>query len=165
MSPTAAELALRVVATTRARGWRIATAESCTGGLLSAAITDVPGSSSVFDRGFVTYSNASKMALLGVGEATLAAHGAVSRETAREMALGAIERSLADIAASITGIAGPDGGSTEKPVGLVYFCCATRGGGSRVLERRFGPLGRAEIRARSTEQALELLLEAAYRRP
>ncbi len=139
---------------------RIASAESCTGGLVSAALTDVPGSSEVFDRGFVTYSNEAKVDLLDVPAPLIAAHGAVSAEVARAMAVGALAHSLADIAVSITGVAGPGGGSAEKPVGLVHFACARRGGGVVHIERRFGPLTRAEIRAAAVDQALELLIDA-----
>lgn len=137
----------------------MATAESCTGGLVSAALTDVPGSSDVFDRGFVTYSNEAKTDLLDVPAPLIAAHGAVSAEVARAMAVGALAHSLADIAVSVTGIAGPGGGSAEKPVGLVHFACARRGGGVVHVERRFGPLARVEIRAAAVEQALDLLIE------
>lgn len=144
----------------KTEGLRIATAESCTGGLVSAALTDVPGSSDVFDRGFVTYSNEAKIDLLDVPAPLIAAHGAVSAEVARSMAAGALAYSLADITVSITGIAGPGGGSAEKPVGLVHFACARRGGGVVHVERRFGPLARAEIRAAAVEQALDLLLDA-----
>jgi nicotinamide-nucleotide amidase len=144
----------------KAAGLRLATAESCTGGLVSAALTDIPGASDVFDRGFVTYSNAAKSDLLGVPPATIAAYGAVSAETARAMAAGALARSAADIAVSITGVAGPGGGSAEKPVGLVHFACGRRGGALVHVERRFGPLTRAEIRATAVDQALDLLMAA-----
>jgi nicotinamide-nucleotide amidase len=152
--------ALAVISGAKARGLRIATAESCTGGMVSAALTDIPGSSEVFDRGFVTYSNAAKTDLLGVPEATLAAHGAVSAETARAMAEGALARSPADIAVAITGIAGPGGGSPPKPVGLVHFACARRGVETVLLERRFGALPRPDIRAAAVDQALDLMIEA-----
>lgn len=149
-----------IIVKAKERALRVAAAESCTGGLVSAVLTDVPGSSAVFDRGFVTYSNAAKTDMLGVPGSLLAAHGAVSAETARAMAFGALERSLADISVAITGIAGPGGGSTEKPVGLVHFACARRGGGAVHVERRFGPLSRSEIRAAAVEQALDLLIDA-----
>jgi nicotinamide-nucleotide amidase len=152
--------AITLVVNAKNAGLRVATAESCTGGLVSAAITDVPGSSDVFDRGFVTYSNAAKTDLLGVPAAIIDAHGAVSEETAVAMAEGALRHSLADVAVAITGVAGPGGGSTEKPVGLVHFGCARRGATTVHVERRFGPLSRAEIRARAVEQALDLLLDA-----
>ena len=119
-------LAERVLAACRARGWTLATAESCTGGLVAGALTEIAGSSDVVDRGFVTYSNAAKMEMLGVPEATLAEFGAVSRQTAEAMAKGALERAGVDLAVSITGIAGPGGGSAEKPVGLVYLTAIGR---------------------------------------
>jgi nicotinamide-nucleotide amidase len=138
----------------------LATAESCTGGLVSAALTDIPGSSEVFDRGFVTYSNGAKIEMLGVPATTIAAHGAVSAETAQAMARGALERSAADVSVAITGIAGPGGGSADKPVGLVHFACARRGGPVVHVERRFSPLTRAEIRQASVDQALDMLIAA-----
>jgi nicotinamide-nucleotide amidase len=147
------------------RGLRVATAESCTGGLVSAALTDTPGSSAVFDRGFVTYSNAAKIDLLGVPPATIETHGAVSAETAIAMAEGALRHSLADVAVAITGVAGPGGGSAEKPVGLVHFGCARRGAATVHVERRFGRLSRAEIRSHAVDQALDLLLDAVGRTP
>ncbi len=142
----------------------VATAKSCTGGLVAAAITDLPGASEIFDRGFVTYSNAAKVEILGVAQNTLDAHGAVSRETAIEMAAGALKNSGATIAVSVTGVAGPGGGTAEKPVGLVHFACARRDG-VVAAEQRFGPLTRDEIRAASVAKALEMLVEAAQRRP
>lgn len=153
--------AVAVLDAFRARGWTLATAESCTGGLVAGALTAVPGSSHVVDRGFVTYSNAAKTAMLGVPEATLAAHGAVSEATARAMAAGACAAAGVDAAVSITGIAGPGGGSTEKPVGLVHFACARRDGTVEHREKRFGDLARAEIRHRSVIEALDLLARAA----
>jgi nicotinamide-nucleotide amidase len=155
--------AITLVVKAKNAGLRVATAESCTGGLVSAAITDVPGSSDVFDRGFVTYSNAAKTDLLGVPAAVIAAHGAVSAETAKAMAEGALAHSLADVAVAVTGVAGPGGGSAEKPVGLVHFACARRGADTVLVERRFGPLARAEIREAAVGQALDLLLEAVGR--
>lgn len=152
--------AITTIVNAKSRRLRIALAESCTGGLVSAALTDVPGSSEVFDRGFVTYSNEAKIELLDVPAPLIAAHGAVSAEVARAMAVGALAHSLADIAASITGIAGPGGGSAEKPVGLVHFACARRGGRVVHIERRFGPLSRAEVRDAAVEQALDLLIDA-----
>jgi nicotinamide-nucleotide amidase len=152
----------------RAKALRLASAESCTGGLVAAALTEIPGSSDVFDRGFVTYSNAAKADMLGVADALLKAHGAVSAEVARAMALGAIDRSLADIAVAVTGVAGPGGGSPEKPVGLVHFACARRDGGVDHVERRYGPLSRDEIRAASIVQALDMMMDAVdavQRRP
>jgi len=140
----------------RAAGLRIATAESCTGGMVAAALTDIPGSSDVVDRGFVTYSNAAKVEMLGVSEATLAAHGAVSEEVAREMAEGALAHSHADLAVSITGIAGP-GGSEFKPEGRVCFGLAHKGGQTRTETVEFGPLGRTKVRRAARDHALALL--------
>ena len=137
----------------------IATAESCTGGLIAATLTDIAGSSAVFDRGFVTYSNAAKIAMLGVTNDALAFHGAVSKTVAVQMADGARRISGADIAVSVTGIAGPGGGSAEKPVGLVHLACASASGTAHV-ERRFGDLGRSVIRHESVKAALELLMAA-----
>ena len=151
------------------KGLVLTCAESCTGGMVAAALTDIAGASAVFDRGFVVYANDAKVEVLGVSPDTLAAHGAVSAQTAREMALGALARSQADLAVSITGIAGPGGGTAEKPVGLVHFACARRDGDIVLRERRFGPLSRADIRRGATLEALELLRAgvsaAAHRRP
>ena len=143
----------------RERGAMIATAESCTGGLLSGAITDVPGSSDVFDRGFITYSNAAKHDMLGVDPALIEAHGAVSEEVAVAMAEGALRRSTADIAVSVTGVAGP-GGSEFKPEGLVCFGLAASGKSTRVETLEFGALGRDRVRAKSVAHAMALLGEA-----
>jgi nicotinamide-nucleotide amidase len=151
--------AAALLARARAAGATVATAESCTGGLLSWAITEAPGSSDIFDRGFVTYSNAAKVEMLGVSEATLAAHGAVSEEVAREMAEGALARSAATVAVSVTGIAGP-GGSEVKPEGRVCFGLAAQGLPTRTETVEFGALGRSEVRRRSVEHALGLLLGA-----
>ena len=139
----------------------IATAESCTGGLVAALITAIPGSSAVFERGFVTYTNEAKMDLLGVPEDFLKIYGAVSSEVARAMAIGTLDHSRADVAIAVTGIAGPGGGSPEKPVGLVHFACARRGGDAVALERRFGPLSRSEIRSASVHMAFRMLHDAA----
>lgn len=147
-----------LLAEARYWGLTIATAESCTGGLVAAALTEVAGSSDVFERGFVTYSNAAKMELLGVLEETLAAHGAVSEEVAREMADGALARSAADLAVSVTGIAGP-GGSEHKPEGRVCFAVADNHG-VRTETVEFGPLGRTQVRAATVEHALSLLKAA-----
>jgi nicotinamide-nucleotide amidase len=153
----------RLLAAARAKGLRIATAESCTGGLISAAITDVAGSSDIFDRGFVTYSNASKTDMLDVSPTTLATCGAVSEEVAREMAAGARNRSTAQIAVSVTGIAGP-GGSDFKPEGRVCFGLATpQGIRSETLE--FGAIGRANVRAATVDHAIGLLLSAVAAQP
>lgn len=143
----------------RAAGLRIATAESCTGGMVAAALTDVPGSSDVVERGFVTYSNAAKVEMLGVAEATLAAHGAVSEEVAREMAEGALSHSHADLAVSITGIAGP-GGSDFKPEGRVCFGLARKGRATMTETVEFGAPGRAQVRAAARDHALALLRRA-----
>ncbi len=140
-------------------GLKIATAESCTGGLVAGLLTEIAGSSAVVDRGFVTYSNEAKQQMLGVPEPLLIAHGAVSEPVARAMASGALTHSAADITVAITGIAGPGGGSPEKPVGLVQFACATRNG-VKAVEKRFGDLGRAGIRHAAITVALELLEEA-----
>ncbi|RME13969.1 MAG: CinA family protein [Alphaproteobacteria bacterium] len=148
-----------ILATCRAKGLKIATAESCTGGMVAAALTDIPGASDVFERGAVTYSNAAKREMLGVRAETLAAHGAVSEEVAREMAGGLRARAPVDIAVAITGIAGP-GGSEHKPEGRVCFGLATRDGViTETVE--FGALGRARVRAAATAHALGLLADAA----
>jgi nicotinamide-nucleotide amidase len=148
--------AARLLELARARGAWIATAESCTGGLIAGAITDVPGSSDIFDRGFVTYSNAAKSDMLGVDPATIARLGAVSEDVARQMAEGALARSAATIAVSVTGIAGP-GGSEAKPEGRVCFGLAGHDRVSVTETVDFGALGRAEVRARSVAHALDLL--------
>src|SRR6478609_3989283 len=135
----------------RMRKLTIATAESCTGGLVAAALTDIPGSSDVIDRGFVTYSNKAKHAMLGVNTTTLSTFGAVSKETATAMAVGALERAGVDLAVSITGIAGPGGATPGKPVGLVHFAVAARD----------GPIGRSTVRQRSVVEALRMLMELA----
>src|SRR5580698_9159128 len=144
----------------KAAGLMAATAESCTGGLIAALLTEIPGSSSVLERGFVVYSNAAKQELLGVPSDTLARHGAVSSETAVAMAEGALRASRAEVAVSVTGIAGPDGGTAAKPVGLVHFACARRGKPTVAREERFGDIGREEVRLASVGVALDLL-EAA----
>lgn len=151
--------AITLLEKAREAGATIATAESCTGGLIAAAITDVAGSSAIFDRGFVTYSNAAKQAMLGVRAATLDAHGAVSEAVAREMAEGALTRSQATLAVAVTGIAGP-GGSEFKPEGRVCFGLAAAGGQTRTETVDFGPLGRASVRSRTVDRALALLLSA-----
>jgi nicotinamide-nucleotide amidase len=153
--------ATRVLDAGRSRGLKIATAESGTGGLVAGALTDIAGSSDVVERGFVTYSNEAKVEMLGVDEATLAAHGAVSQETAEAMAIGAIRRSIADLAVAITGIAGPGGGSAEKPVGLVHLAAASRDGRHAHREERFGDIGRAKVRRRAVLVALQMLEELA----
>ncbi len=145
----------------RAAGRMLATAESCTGGMIAAAITDIAGSSDVLDRGFVTYSNAAKSEMLGVDPALIAGHGAVSAEVAAAMALGALARSAADVAVSVTGIAGPGGGSAGKPVGLVWFGLAA-GGEPTTLHMIF-PGDRAAVRSAATAKALSLLLQGLNR--
>jgi nicotinamide-nucleotide amidase len=139
----------------------VATAESCTGGLVAGALTDIPGSSDVIDRGFVTYSNEAKRAMLGVKATTLATFGAVSKETATAMAIGALEKAGVDLAVATTGIAGPGGATPGKPVGLVHFAVAARDG--RILHRecRFGAIGRSAVRHRSVVEALKMLMELA----
>lgn len=161
MDPALYARAEAVLGACRAAGLTLATAESCTGGLVAGALTAIPGSSDVVDRGFVTYSNAAKVAMLGVSEATLAAFGAVSEQTAREMARGALTAAGTGLAVSITGVAGPGGGSAEKPVGLVHFACARQDGVVRHREMRFGALGREEIRLRSVAVALDMLSDLA----
>lgn len=141
-------------------GVMVATAESCTGGLVSGALTAIPGSSAVLDRGFVTYSNEAKAELLGVTDDLLAQFGAVSEPVARAMALGAVERSRASASVSITGVAGPGGGSVEKPVGLVHFAAVSPSGAVVHVERRFGDIGREAVRLESIRVALALLLGA-----
>jgi nicotinamide-nucleotide amidase len=145
----------------RSKNLKIAAAESCTGGLLAATLTEIAGSSDVFERGFVTYSNAAKQAMLGVPAKTLERHGAVSRETAQAMAKGALAQSPVDLAVSITGIAGPSGAVPDKPVGLVYFAAAARNGRLIEHERRFGDLGRAQVRRACVLEALAILRELA----
>ena len=148
-----------ILSSARAKGIRIVTAESCTGGLVASALTDIAGSSDVFDRGFVTYSNAAKVQMLGVSQATLDSFGAVSEQTAAEMASGALAASQADLAVSVTGIAGP-GGSDFKPEGRVCFGLAQVGQPTQTQTVDFGPLGRDAVRAAATEFALGLLAQA-----
>jgi nicotinamide-nucleotide amidase len=157
MSDAPENAAAAVLDACRARGLKVATAESCTGGLVAAALTDIAGSSDVVDRGFVTYSNQAKQEMLGVSSETLRDHGSVSRQTAEAMARGAIARSNADIAVAITGVAGPGGGSADKPVGLVHFATSSRSGALTHAEMRYGDIGRANVRHRSVLQALAML--------
>ncbi|MCY1668629.1 CinA family protein [Rhizobium sp. SL86] len=159
LPPDSVQLAEQVIAAYRDRGWMIATAESCTGGLIAGALTEIAGSSAVVDRGFITYSNQAKMDLLGVMPVTLDAYGAVSCETALQMVKGALWRSAADCAVAVTGIAGPGGGSSEKPVGLVHLAALSRGGRMIHREMRYGDLGRDRVRLATIHTALELLLE------
>jgi nicotinamide-nucleotide amidase len=143
----------------RARELKLATAESCTGGLIAAILTEVPGSSDVFERGFVTYSNEAKAEMLGVPAALIKEHGAVSEEVARAMAEGALRNSRTDIAVSVTGVAGPGGGSAEKPVGLVHLAAARRGREPIHREKRFGDLGRRGVRFASVVEAFAMMRE------
>jgi nicotinamide-nucleotide amidase len=154
-----ADLAEAIVHKAGAEGLLIATAESCTGGLIGAALTDVPGSSAAFERGFITYSNDAKAELLGVSRALLRRGGAVSAEVAKAMAKGALARSRADIAVAVTGIAGPDGGNAEKPVGLVWFAIATRES-LRAERRVFADGSRGFVRTKTVETALGLIAAA-----
>ena len=149
--------AKRLLDLCRVRGLRVATAESCTGGLVAGALTEIAGSSDVVERGFVVYSNAAKESMLGVPPSTLKRYGAVSAQTAIAMAAGALKNSEADITVSITGIAGPGGGSRQKPVGLVHFAAASRDGRSLHQRKLYGKIGRRRVRERSVLQALELL--------
>jgi len=158
------ERARRLLDQYRARGMRVAAAESCTGGLVAAALTAIAGSSDVFECSFVTYSNKAKKKLLGVPTATLRRYGAVSGETAAAMAKGALKRSGADCAVSITGIAGPSGGSRKKPVGLVHFAAASRDGKLLARQRLFGNIGRERVRELSALEALTLLAHLATRK-
>ena len=151
----------RLLEIARAKGVMVATAESCTGGLVAGAITDVAGSSDVFDRGFVTYSNAAKTEMLGVAPRLIDTHGAVSEEVACAMAEGALARSQATVAVSVTGVAGP-GGSDRKPEGMVCFGIAIRDRGTETETVRFGPLGRSQVRARSVTHAIDALILALY---
>jgi nicotinamide-nucleotide amidase len=151
------DTAARVLDACRTHGHKVATAESCTGGLVAGALTEIPGSSDVLDRGFVTYSDAAKQTMLGVSASILERHGAVSRETADAMAAGALAMSNADLAVAITGIAGPGGGSAEKPVGLVHFAAAARDGQRLHREKRYGDVGRSAVRREAVAQALALL--------
>jgi len=164
------QAALRAAATSvlqraRSNGLKIATAESCTGGLVAAALTEIAGSSDVVDRGFVTYSNDAKHVMLGVPTTTLQRHGAVSAETAAAMAKGALQHSLADIAVAITGIAGPGGGSKQKPIGLVHFAAERRNGSRVARVKRYGNIGRSQVRKRSVAEALRLLRLLAETKP
>ncbi len=162
-------MAAELLALCEARGLTIATAESCTGGMVAAALTDVPGSSAVVERGFVTYSNAAKTECLGVPAEMIAAHGAVSGPVARAMAEGALAHSPADLAVAITGVAGPGGGTAEKPEGLVHFACARRAGATAQPAAQptaharvaFGAIGRDAVREASVRKALEMLRAAA----
>lgn len=152
--------AAAIIGIYRDRGWMIATAESCTGGLIAGALTEIAGSSAVVDRGFVTYTNQAKMDLIGVSSYTLRNFGAVSKEAALQMAHGALMRSTAQVAVAVTGIAGPGGGTDEKPVGLVHLALKTRSGGTDHREMRYGDIGRDQVRLATVKTALEMLLTA-----
>lgn len=155
------EQATAIITDFSARGLMVSTAESCTGGLIAGALTEISGSSAVVDRGFVTYTNQAKTDLIGVSQATLAAHGAVSKETALQMVHGALFRSRASVAVAVTGIAGPGGGSAEKPVGLVHLAAKSRSGKILHREMRYGDIGRTEVRLATVRTALDMLVEAA----
>ncbi len=157
--------AAAILAQYEARGLRLATAESCTGGLVAGALTEIAGSSAVVERGFVTYSNEAKTELLQVPTDLIAAFGAVSEPVARKMAEGALQNSRAEVAVAVTGIAGPGGGSAAKPVGLVHFGCARKGAPTSHVERRFGDIGRTPIRLAALAQAFTLLEEALRHEP
>jgi nicotinamide-nucleotide amidase len=161
MSSELRALARSLLDLCRSRKLTRATAESCTGGLVAATLTEVPGSSEVVDRGFVTYSNTAKRAMLGVRASVLANFGAVSKETAIEMAVGALEKADVDVSVAITGIAGPGGATPGKPVGLVHFAAAARDGRIIHREHRFGAIGRSVVRERAVVEALKMLLELA----
>jgi nicotinamide-nucleotide amidase len=165
MDPEIIERARALLDLCRAKKLRIAAAESCTGGLVAATFTEIAGSSDVFERGFVTYSDEAKQTMLGVPAATLTSHGAVSRETAEAMAKGALAHAPVELAVSITGIAGPGGAVAGKPVGLVHFAAATRSGAMVQRERRYGDIGRAQVRRASVIEALAMLSELAAREP
>ncbi len=154
-------IAASIVRDFTAAGRMLSTAESCTGGLIAGALTEISGSSAVVDRGFVTYTNAAKMQMLGVQEETLLRFGAVSEETARQMVHGALFRSRADLAIAVTGIAGPGGGSPEKPVGLVHLAAKSRSG--KLVHRKmlYGDIGRTEVRLATIRTALQMLIEIA----
>jgi len=146
-----------LLARCKAEKLTIATAESCTGGLIAAALTAIPGSSAVVDRGFVTYSNEAKTEMLGVPADLIARRGAVSADVARAMAEGALKQCKADVAVAVTGIAGPDGGTPDKPVGLVHIAAARRGGARLHEEMRYGDIGRDNVRFETVASALALL--------
>jgi nicotinamide-nucleotide amidase len=149
----------KLLADARVKGLKIVTAESCTGGLIAGLLTEIPGSSDVVDRGFVTYSNKAKEEMLGVPAALIRQHGAVSEAVARVMAEGAIRNSTAQLSIAVTGIAGPGGGSDEKPVGLVHIAAARAGEATLHRECRFGDIGRGKVRLKSVATALEMLRE------
>jgi nicotinamide-nucleotide amidase len=160
MTPEMKNRAAALLDAYKAKGLKIATAESCTGGLVAALLTEISGSAAVVERGFVTYSNEAKTELIGVPADLIAAHGAVSESVARAMAEGALSHSWADVAVGITGVAGPTGGTATKPVGLVHFGLARKGAATVHLEQRYGDLGREKVRQRAVEDALSLLERA-----
>jgi len=164
LSPPLLARAADVLQRCRARGLKLATAESCTGGLIIGCLTEIAGSSDVVDRGFVTYSNAAKTEQIGVPAALIATHGAVSEPVARAMAAGALARSNAAIAIAVTGVAGPGGGTATKPVGLVHFACARRGRATRHVKRIF-PGDRSAVRLATVELALDLIAQATEETP
>ena len=159
-SKTLLTLSETVLALARTQNLKLVTAESCTGGLVGAVLTQIAGSSDVFERGFVTYSNQAKMQMLGVAGDILSTFGAVSEAAVRAMAEGALAHSPADVSVAITGVAGPGGGSADKPVGLVHFAAARRGQATLAEEQRFGEISRDAVRIASVEVALKLLLRA-----
>ncbi|NTF07487.1 CinA family protein [Agrobacterium rubi] len=152
-------LAQRIITDFTSLGHMLSTAESCTGGLIAGALTEIAGSSAVVDRGFVTYTNDAKMDVLGVAAVTLESFGAVSKETALQMAHGALYRSRAQFSIAVTGIAGPGGGSPLKPVGLVHLAAKTRNGPTLHREMRYGDIGRDQVRLSTVKTALEMLIE------
>jgi nicotinamide-nucleotide amidase len=156
-SPGLLDAARLLLGQARAKQLRIVTAESCTGGLIAGLLTEIPGSSDVVERGFVTYSNEAKEDLLDVPSDLIHAHGAVSEEVARAMAQGALKHSLAQLAVAVTGVAGPGGGTAQKPVGLVYVAALRQGGAARIKELRLGDIGRGAIRLETVAEALSLL--------
>ncbi len=160
MTPELKHRAAALLKAYEQKGLKIATAESCTGGLVAALLTEIAGSSAVVERGFVTYSNEAKTELIGVPADLIATHGAVSEPVARAMAEGALAHSHADVAVGITGIAGPTGGTASKPVGLVHFGIARKGAPTVHLERRYGELGREIVRRRAVDDAFWLLEQA-----
>ena len=151
-------LAQTIITDFTAKGLMVSTAESCTGGLIAGALTEIPGSSAVIDRGFVTYTNSAKREMLGVQEQMLAQFGAVSKETALQMVHGALFRSHADLAVAVTGVAGPGGGSAEKPVGLVHLAAKARNGALIHHEMHYGDIGRDKVRLATVKTALEMLI-------
>lgn len=159
MTLIAKDKATRVLDSCRARNLKLATVESCTGGLIIGSLTDIAGSSDVVECGFITYSNEAKSALVGVPKKMIDENGAVSKPVAIAMAEGGVKHSCADIAVSVTGIAGPSGGSTEKPVGLVHMAVAFKGRPTLHYEARFGDIGRGKVRHATVERALDLVLE------